>query len=84
MLNKILTGVSLCALVLGLVFPVLAKTTNPFLAYGILFISWPAWAIGAVTGGIVGLRHKSKWGWVLCLANVGAAVATVVIPFHVS
>jgi hypothetical protein len=84
MLDNVLIGVSFCGLILGLVFPVLAKTTNPFLAYGIVFISWPVWAIGAITGGIVGLRHKSKWGWVLCLANVCAAIATLVIPFHVS
>ena len=84
MLDNILTGVSLCALVLGLVFPILAKTINPFLAYGIVFVSWPAWAIGAVTGGIVGFRQRSRWGWALCVANVLAAVATLAIPFYVS
>jgi glucose uptake protein GlcU len=84
MLNNVLMGVSLGALVLGLVFPILAKTTNPFLAYGIVFISWPAWAIGAFTGGIVGFRQQSRWGWALCVANVLAAMATLLIPFSVS
>jgi len=84
MLHHVLMGVSLGALVLGLVFPILAKTTNPFLAYGIVFISWPAWAIGAVTAGIVGVRQKSGWGWALCIANVLAAVATLLIPFYAS
>jgi hypothetical protein len=41
MLNNVLMGFSLCGLVLGLVFPVCAKTSNPFLGYGIVFVSWP-------------------------------------------
>lgn len=43
---------------LGVTFPVAAKFYNPFLAYGIVFISWPAFGIGAICGGMVGFFSK--------------------------
>ena len=88
-----LLGMSFCALLLGLAFPIGAKLVNPFLAYGIVFVSAPAWLLGALTGAIAAVRARRatplqaasvKWGWILCLANVLAALLTLAIPFRVS
>jgi hypothetical protein len=88
-----LVGASAFALVLGLVFPVAAIVVNPFLAYGIVTVSWPAWTLGAVAGAVACVRQRAAraagapprpWGWMLCAANVLAALATLAIPFHVS
>ena len=94
MLSQGLVGASALALGLGLVFPIAATIFNPFLAYGIVVVSWPAWALGAVAGGIAGVRQRSArasgsassfpLGWVLCGVNVLAALATLAFPFHVS
>ncbi len=59
-MHKSLIAISTILFVLGLVFPVGAKLINPFLAYGIMVISWPAWGIGAICGGFVGFRSKKK------------------------
>ena len=91
--NNVLMVCSLSCLALGLVFPVAARTINPFMAYGIVFVSWPAWTIGAISGGVLGFRQHSsqgsssaafEWGWVLCVANVVAAFATALISFYAS
>jgi hypothetical protein len=92
-MHRVLIALSLCAFVVGLVFPVAARAINPFMAYGIVFVSWPAWAVGAAAGGIAGYRAanrpprrsgRASWGIVLCVANVAAAVATLLLPFHAS
>ncbi len=88
-----LVAASAFALVLGLVFPVAAVVVNPFLGYGIVTVSWPSWALGAVAGGVAGARQRAALapgeralssGWVLCAANLLAVLATLVIPFHAS
>ncbi len=92
-MHKSLIAISTILFVLGLVFPVGAKLINPFLAYGIMVISWPAWGIGAICGGFVGFRSKKKipsnttffWiGWGLFTANIIAAIITILIPFYAS
>ena len=92
-MSPTLVGASAFALVLGLVFPIAAIVVNPFLAYGIVTVSWPAWALGAVAGAVAGVRQRAAraagarafpTGWVLCAANVLVVLATFVIPFHAS
>lgn len=74
-------------------FPVAAMIVNPFLAYGIVTVSWPAWALGALSGGVAGARQRAAHasgaktfpsGWALCAANVLAVLATLLIPFRAS
>jgi hypothetical protein len=91
--DAVLLGFSVCALVLGLAFPIGAKLFNPFLAYGIVFVSAPAWLLGVLTGALAAIRGRKatpprpgsvKWGWILCLSNVLVALVTLAIPFHAS
>jgi len=78
---------------LGVAFPVAAKFYNPFLAYGIVFISWPAFGIGAICGGMVGFFSKRDipsnstfflLGWGMFTVNIMAAITTIFIPFYAS
>ena len=88
-LDRVLTGASLAALLVGLFFPVAAKLLNPFYAYAIIVISLPAWAIGVTTAAVAGRRAASRgksgvWAWTLMNANIAAAFITVMIPWRVS
>lgn len=89
----VFVGLSLAGLIIGCFFPIAAKLHDPFLAYGIVFVSWPAWAMGALAGALASLMaHRMqprdyplrRWGSVSSLSNITAALAVLFIPFHVS
>jgi hypothetical protein len=83
---------SVAALVGGGAIPVAAKLGNPFLAYAIVFVSFPAWGLGALAAGIVALRARREpadrmvmlWGVALAVSNVLAAIVVFLVPFHAS
>ncbi|HUE45753.1 MAG TPA: hypothetical protein VMO81_05810 [Aestuariivirgaceae bacterium] len=83
---------SVATLVGGGAFPVAAKLVNPFLGYLIVFVSFPAWALGALAAGLVALRARREpakrtvmlWGVALAVGNVLAAVVVLMVPFHAS
>ena len=92
-MDKLLVAMSIILFVMGLIFPIGAKFVNPFMAYGIIAISWPAWAIGAICGGFVGFwstgnppsnHNVSRLGWVMFAANTIIVIATLFIPFYAS
>lgn len=78
--------VSAVSLAGGSYFP-LATLADPgpsALAYGILLVSFPAWALGAISGGVAGYlarRSDRPFGmlqgasWALCGTNAAAIVA---------
>ncbi len=91
--NIFLVVLSACLLVLGLALPVAAKVYNPFLAYWILLVGPPAWAVGATAGGVAGYRAMrqepsqsvvSALGWLLCATNILSAFSVGLVHFYVS
>ena len=92
-LAAFLIGLSLSGLLVGAIFPVAAKLHNPFFGYFIVFISWPTWLMGTVAGAAGFLkagrmdpprRTLARWGLVLCVGNMAAAVLVFLVPFHAS
>lgn len=91
-LGKFLILFSATALVVGLYFPVAATTYDPYLGYGIVFISIPSWTLGAIAGGVVYIapaRNAAgasvrRWAGALALLNVAAITLVFVIPFYAS
>lgn len=92
-LANILIAFSAAALVLGLVFPTAAQLYDAYLGYGIVFISIPAWTLGAIAGGgaalIAPVQNEAsssvrRWAVPLLLLNVAAVALVFIIPFHAS
>jgi hypothetical protein len=88
-----MAAISALAFLAGLPFPITANLSNPYLGYGIVFISIPAWTIGAITGGIAAYAARAqapetlliKWlGSGLLLLNAAAVALAFLIPFHAS
>lgn len=83
--------ISALAFLAGLPFPIAANVSNPYLAYGIVYVSIPAWAIGTITGAIATFGTRSgnpnelltRWlGSGLLLLNAGAIGILYLVPFY--
>lgn len=92
-LVNILIAFSATALVLGLAFPFAAKFHDAYLGYGIVFISIPAWTLGAIAGGGAALTvavpneaslNARRWSVALLVLNAVAIALVFVIPFPAS
>lgn len=84
---------SAAAFVVGLVFLATAKLYDAHLGYGIVFISIPAWTLGAIAGGGAALMVAApdetslsvrRRAAALLVLNVAAVALVFVIPFHAS
>ena len=81
------------ALVAGGAVPVAARLGNPYIAYGIVLVSFPAWALGTLSAAIVAARAARRdladrgvmlWGLILGAGNLVSVLAVLLVPFHAS
>lgn len=92
-LAKFLILLSATALVVGLCFPVAAISYDPYLGYGVVFISIPSWTLGAIAGAAAAYVAPARsatapgirpWAGALGLLNVAAIALVLVVPFYAS
>lgn len=84
---------SAMAFLAGLPFPIAAGLDNPYAAYGIIYVSMPAWAIGVIAGttggflaqGRAAKSRRMRWiGGSMALLNAAAICLVIIVPFHAS
>lgn len=86
---RIFAGVSCVAFVVGLYFPlmVLLDPGPSAMAYGVVLVSLPAWAVGALSGGLAGYLVRRGGGlapqleafsWLIGGLNLAAAVLCLI------
>lgn len=90
-LTSTLLAVSAGAFALGLYYPLGALAGHSVMSYGVIFVSWPAWIVGAICGSLAARRASRQQpvdrtmlrvAVALALLHVTAALASLVIPFR--
>lgn len=86
---RVFTGGSCSSFVLGLYFPlmVLLDPGPSAMAYGIVLVSFPAWAVGVLSGGVAGYLEwragpvaprLERFAWLLGGLNLVAVVLCLI------
>ena len=82
---------SIVLFLVGCFPPIAAKIIDPFIAYLIWPITFPAWFLSALFGVILGVKcktetlynHKvSTFGWCMLLVNIVGFILIWFIPFY--
>lgn len=76
----------------GLYYPIAARIYDSYLGYGIIFVSFPCWTLGAIAGsGAAYIAHAryagrsiQRWAGVVAVLNIAAIALIFVVPFHAS